>query len=149
MRTLSFAYVFYLFICVLLVCCRSATSLQAPLREGQIDMRQIRADVQCHTSDIYFFAGTDSVVRAMEGGEVLAASIVDGTWFMLIKGKYRIGYGNFSSVWVKNSEKIKRGQLIGILDRSETDSTFGVYIEREGRAVTPETLSVFLREKID
>jgi hypothetical protein len=94
-----------------------------------------------HTGhDIFMYSSTDSVVNAMETSVVLAVTFADNEWAIVMRGKYTIGYGNFSKVLVKKGDHVKAGSRIGILNPYSSEWFLDLSIERHGKSLSAENI---------
>ena len=96
------------FFAIVLSCSQLFSQLRFPVEKGYIKSRDTHYPVQ----DIMMEGGNDSVY-ASESGLIISVFDVEGEHYILMKGRYFIGYGPFVFVEVKRLDSVGQGKFLG------------------------------------
>ena len=125
-----------MFCAVAIYSCHS--QLLMPIKGGTLTKPS--TSTRIHGDNYYIKPGGDLNVRAVEDCRVLKVFIgQDSNEFVLTQGHFNASYGNLMKIYVKEGERITRGQVIGSLFPSGVifDNSLEIYLQKGDKAVVP------------
>lgn len=122
---------FLMLTCFLLLNCNR--KLLMPLSDGVFQQKNNTS----YNHDVNFFIYPDSSlnVLASENCEIKMIQKIDDEFYIIAIGKYEISYALLSEIFIKEGEKIKRGEKIGKLRKAP-----------EGDPNSPSYLTVTIKD---
>jgi hypothetical protein len=123
----------------LLLLCSCYSHLVFPIKGGTIIKRP--NSIPQLGSTIYIEPKNFLGVRSVEDCEILRVfKGADSSIIVVAKGEFSVGYGNLKECYVAKGQRVKRGQMIGILfDKKDSipDNNLSLSLQKDGVEFQP------------